>query len=468
MGLAFCPAFLLNDFMQTKKTISTKKQDPKKPALDKKLPAKLPALLQAIALAVLGSGCSGAEEPKIDRSRFKQDVCTSGTWLPLQRIQPAAGIDSVQLRSNLGDPSGMPTIIDTFGVPCAAASDQAACKAAIEALHDPQKGWSTGGFSPELHYLVTTSGDMVQAHTTVEQARAVLGTIDTPEEAAFVISLQAGNSFSCGGNAHALADGSFEILVNTGSGCGEGDDRKLNVVVVHPDGSTEVSETELIEKGDPNCVIGRLTEGLGDTPRGDGSLGAFFARMAYLEAAAVPAFERLARELEAHGAPGRLVSAAKRAARDETRHARSIRALSRRFGEEPAELVVDELPVRGLEQMALENAAEGCVRETFGALVATVQARAARDPQIAKLMKGIARDETRHAQLSWEVELWARGRLDEGGRSRLDGARADALCRLRGDIANEACSEAIELAGFPEPSLALSLLDRLAPELSAA
>ncbi|MFP2923978.1 hypothetical protein ACLESO_01930, partial [Pyxidicoccus sp. 3LG] len=37
------------------------------------------------------------------------------------------------------------------------------------------------------------------------------------------------------------------------------------------------------------------------------TLGALFAKMAHLEAASVPAFERLADELAAHGAPARLV-----------------------------------------------------------------------------------------------------------------------------------------------------------------
>ena len=58
---------------------------------------------------------------------------------------------------------------------------------------------------------------------------------------------------------------------------------------------------------------------------------------------------------------------------------------------------VEALPTRALGVVAIENAVEGCVRETFGALIASWQAEHARDPGIKRLMRSIARDETRHA-----------------------------------------------------------------------
>jgi hypothetical protein len=46
--------------------------------------------------------------------------------------------------------------------------------------------------------------------------------------------------------------------------------------------------------------------------------------MAQLEAASIVAFDRLARELDAHGAPAELVAEARRAKTDEVRHARTL------------------------------------------------------------------------------------------------------------------------------------------------
>src|SRR5581483_10898484 len=62
------------------------------------------------------------------------------------------------------------------------------------------------------------------------------------------------------------------------------------------------------------------------------ALGAYFARMAFEEAASVHAFRRLRDELALHGAPLPLVQAARRAARDEVRHARAMSARGRAEG----------------------------------------------------------------------------------------------------------------------------------------
>src|SRR5258708_7229206 len=73
------------------------------------------------------------------------------------------------------------------------------------------------------------------------------------------------------------------------------------------------------------CAGGRRPHGLG-MPRAAGvGLEAWLAEMAWMEAASVHAFVRLACELEHHGAPRWLVRGAKTAARDEPRHCRPMR-----------------------------------------------------------------------------------------------------------------------------------------------
>jgi hypothetical protein len=166
-----------------------------------------------------------------------------------------------------------------------------------------------------------------------------------------------------------------------------------------------------------------------------------FAEMARLEKASVDAFRHLQRELVAHGAPRRLVRAAERAERDEVRYGQATGALANRHSCQPTLPRVAPHPLRDLEAIATENAVEGCVREAFGALVASWQARASADPEIQAAMKRIARDETRHAALALQVDGWLKGRLDTAARARVEQARRQALH----DLASRSSSSPLAL-----------------------
>jgi hypothetical protein len=193
----------------------------------------------------------------------------------------------------------------------------------------------------------------------------------------------------------------------------------------------------------------------------DGSAGDFFARCSWLEAAAVHAFRRLARELTVHGAPRRLVSRARVAARDEIRHARDTAAIARRLGGRPARPATRTLPARSLEAVARENAVEGCVRETYGALVAMWQAERASDPRIARSLARIARDEARHASIAWQVAEWTRTRLGPAAKARVERARRDALAELRTELTTEPPLDVVQRAGMPTAAQAACLLDAM-------
>ena len=108
-------------------------------------------------------------------------------------------------------------------------------------------------------------------------------------------------------------------------------------------------------------------------------------------------------ELSEHDAPPSLVAAAERAARDEIRHAAMVSRLAIEHGAQltPPPRSVKRLP--SLFELARENAVEGCVRETYGALVCMLQAEAAAEPRLRKQMAAIASDEARHAALAWHV-----------------------------------------------------------------
>jgi hypothetical protein len=218
------------------------------------------------------------------------------------------------------------------------------------------------------------------------------------------------------------------------------------------------------------CI--RCATGSGRRPRGlaiarrartTSPLGAWFARAAYLEAASVYAFRDLERSLATLGAPRRLRSAARTAANDETRHATVTRRLARRFGASPATPRVIGAPPPALEELLIDNAVEGCVGETYGALVAMWQAARAGDPEIAREMHAIATDEIRHAELSWAFLRWGTHRLSPPARRRLRRRIRTALHRLRLEVAAPVDPTVIARAGAPSPGTAGALIARLAP-----
>lgn len=303
--------------------------------------------------------------------------------------------------------------------------------------------------------LATTSGDSVGRVTDRSSLLALLGTIDTPNEAALV-ALAARHGMPCDENNFREESGAFVLLGTRGTTC-SGDIEHYEILVTSSSEVTE-AESEVVEEGDPNCVIGLRPDALRSRPRRPRSLGAFFANAALLEAASVYAFEKLAGELVAHGAPRRLVRAALQSSADEVRHARATAALARRFGGRPVRPVIERRPARSLFDVALDNATEGCVRETFGALVATVQSMRAASPSVRRELRRIAADETRHAALSWAIDAWVRGRLGPAGRRALDEARREAVAALRAEAAREWPAEVATIAGMPGAEASARLL----------
>ncbi len=229
---------------------------------------------------------------------------------------------------------------------------------------------------------------------------------------------------------------------------------------VVPDQSVPPTQNASLECGYTPCGTGRRPEGLKPIAKAQGpsSTARLLAATAYLEAASVHAFEHLALELEAHGAPTRLSRAARRAARDEVRHARVIAALAEHEGGVVPEVREQWREVRSLEDMALENAVEGCVRETFGAAIATIQAARAGDAKVRRAMNGIARDETRHAELSWAVARWLSPKLDVAARHRVHEAQDQAIAALARDAAHEPDPSLTEKLGVPSAPQALAVL----------
>lgn len=226
-----------------------------------------------------------------------------------------------------------------------------------------------------------------------------------------------------------------------------------------PRNITQCNTSHTCVKGPSTVVEGRRPAelALGEIS-GESDVGAFFAEVMQLEAASIDAFAILAAELAEHGAPADLVAAAERAGRDEVRHARMAETLMRRFGGAAERPVVPRRPVRPLREVALENAVEGCVREAYGAFVASWQASAARDEAIRAVMRRVAADEIEHAELSFAVAAWAEPLLSPAEREEVRAARAEAVAALQEELAAEPSPALREIAGLPPAAASLAFV----------
>lgn len=216
-----------------------------------------------------------------------------------------------------------------------------------------------------------------------------------------------------------------------------------------------------------SCGAGRRPEGfVAEDPSGTTALGVWLASVADLEAASVTAFRILDSELAEHGAPASLRRRARAAALDEVRHARTIRRLARRRGATAARRPkMGQRRSRPLLAIALENAVEGCVRETFAALVAEVQASRATDADLRTAFARIARDETRHAALAHAVRRFLDAKLEPAQRAEVDAAFHVALTRLEEEAPTFLGDGARDAAGLPEPAELRALARALARSL---
>ncbi|MDP1922768.1 MAG: ferritin-like domain-containing protein [Myxococcales bacterium] len=205
------------------------------------------------------------------------------------------------------------------------------------------------------------------------------------------------------------------------------------------------------------CIGGRAPPGLQTLSGVDGTAASWLARMGELEGAAVAAFLHLADELDAHGLSS-FAQGALGAARDEVRHARALTGLALSFGAAPRANAITQTPVRSLFEVALDNAAEGCGRERFGAHVNVLQAAHAEDAHVRAVMHGVASDELAHARFSESLDATLRTRLTVAERRRLSEAREQALLGLASSPVPEAMRRTL---GLPDVDASRALVDTL-------
>ncbi len=331
----------------------------------------------------------------------------------------------------------------------------------------------------------------------------VIGKVDTPEKAALRVRLDdyiepgscsdlRRDKFECAGRSASTevavrrSEKGFEVITyGSRDVCGGsqfGRAVALGVVEIDEAGELDVINNAFTKSIDDKVrpmvecqypTRGRMFEGFVDLPPETCELE-YYVRAHRHEAAAIAAFERLARELEAHGAPAELVLAARASAADEARHAAlfAVRAreLASRLGvavslAEASHTHLSE--IRSLGAILRENAEEGCANETYAALVATHQALTAPSASFRALMTEIAADEREHAALAHAIHAWGCAISSPEDASELEAHRVQAARSLR-DAATR--TDAGAQLGEPSPQIAriaFDLVDRALGALAA-
>lgn len=336
-------------------------------------------------------------------------------------------------------------------------------------------------------YVLAVSGDVLDVINDVDGLRSFLGEIDTPTEVELILRAHSynestvGPKFSCGAigrhedNCLAVTDsGAF---VGGGNNC-ESAEGTRELLCVDAGGNVHEREQTYTVYGE--CLGGRRPEGLepleqsrahpGGKPGSDHS-AAYFVQLFQLESAAVVAFSRLAVELEERGAPRALIERARNAAQDEVRHAHLAQTRAVELGAVlplPRIAVAPRRP-RTLLDMAIENAEEGYVRESFGAAQALLHSKWVSDEKERQLWAEIAADELRHAELSREIGAWLSTRLTCAQRHQISEARTRAFLELESELRQKP-SQGANLAVSQEIQVQLLLLlsSELAPALHQA
>jgi hypothetical protein len=361
-----------------------------------------------------------------------------------------------------GDFRGPGYIADEIGERCADATEPATCSADVDRIvgETYQRG------------LVATTGDAIDTHLTPEEINGFLGDIDTAKEAALLV-WYSGYDILCSGDflssVTRVEDGYRVIAYRSSGGCGSPWVTTRYTLGVY-DGTIVVEDEVVVAEAEDWGCVGRRPAGLeadANPSTEAGAVGDFFANIARLEESAVAAFDVMIDELTRLGAPDSLVAAAREAREDEVRHTRSMGTIAERFGAEPRRPVIEAAPTRTAFEIALENAVEGCVRETFGALVGAHQALRAQDPEIARAMRDVADDEIRHAELSWALAGWLEPQLSAEERAQIEQAKRDAVMMLRQQASEPIAEELVELAGVPDAETAVKMVEQLARDVWA-
>ncbi|MFO0675711.1 MAG: hypothetical protein U0169_04210 [Polyangiaceae bacterium] len=405
------------------------------------------------------------------RDSFTESLCTTTSILDgVETREPFDFVELLELAVASTPAEATWRTLGHRGVACGGASDPARCLADLATARSFRPGTDTSGWSLQpgspngfrgTRALVTTKGDVVTFVSDAKVALALFAPVRTPATALFLVRAFSSYRIVCDESRAQPGGPPYRFLVYDDDACSQQD------VVLELDGN---GASEVVWRGPSPlsgpCSAGRRPEGLEERPAaGPSAVATWLADTAYLEAASVVAFERLADTLVALGAPRSLVERARVAAEDERRHAVTMGALAGRFGGVTRELRVADVPVPSVYELARDNAVEGCVKETYAALVAALQAKRATAPGVAVAMATVAEEELSHAAFSWDLDAWLSERLSEDERGRVRTARVDAFRALRHAASHAPHPDCVTALGAPSADEAVRIVDALAGDL---
>lgn len=405
-----------------------------------------PGSLRALLAAAVASACGGEGSGRTGTVPEGLDAVCADPAI-LAQVTLAEPLDYLAFKRSTGQhPSAVGTL-------CGGAPDRDACVDAVRQLI-PDPGWWDNSGGTRVAMIWTVGGEVGIAQDKA-QVVARFGEVDAPADA--LVVLQTLNHDPVCESVMEQDDGSWQVVSQHWS---EGS-RTIALVEVTPAG--DVATVEVLQS-QTLPVVGRRPAGLRAADLPDGRTARQLAALAHLEAVAVVAFERLADALARHGAPLDLVRRARRSASDEERHAWVMGDLARSRGVDVPPVDVAPAGEPSLFDLALENAVEGCVRETFGAADALYRAQHAPSVALRELFAAIAADEADHALLAWDIAAWAHDRLDASERLALRSARDTAW----DELAAGARRSPTEMGAVGEPGrlAAVALVDTLRQALA--
>lgn len=236
--------------------------------------------------------------------------------------------------------------------------------------------------------------------------------------------------------------------------------------------SADFTEVNAAYTGAPGCynpprpVVGRMPVGLYIHPHvAANQLGDYFADMAAMETAAITAFRYLVLELTAYQAPTTLIRLAQAAIEEETRHAQMAGLLSQACGTAVPMVEVPDFQLRTLFEIALENAVEGCVNETFAAACGLWQHQQAGFEVFRQVIGHIAEEEVGHAALSWAIHEWAMPQLTPEQQDYIRQAQREAVDTLAQKFLREETPLVRYAVGLPQQADAANLFQQLRSQL---
>lgn len=446
---------------------------------------RMTQLLAAIAAtAVATTACKKTPKPASDDESSSGSSSKEWTFDELKEVHPTSAVQGIAIWAQQLDDSGKALQDDVMfeqGRRCLPGPSENECSKSWRGIVDEQRAAKA-----RVYAIVTRDVDRHEAITDEKKLRALLGSIDTPGEAAILATFSGASKLfvpQCDGLSRTIVVEKTpagytmtlekrvrkgELKKPNGGGCTDciiAETRRT--VVVQPNGFVDLGTAIENEWFKPTGCGRSPGWSATNAPRSRArTAGDYLAHAAHLEAASVAAFERIASELAALGAPAELVARAHRAAIEETAHARVLGRLARAHGVEPPTFASRPYAMRDAFELAVDNAVEGCVNETYGALVLHVQALEAEDAVTRAAFASIAQDEASHAELSNAMADWLDTRLSSAERSTVRSAATNARAQLdtRAAIDDE---DELRRLGLPDDAMLRALYTHLDVALGA-